>query len=416
MNDDISRLRQQLQQLKARHDSGGLSAKAYEAAKAPLERQLLDRVLEAPAASAGAAVAAPEPRPSGRLVGLLSVAVLVVAGVGYGVTGSPGTPSAGPPVAGAAGAGHAAAPTADDAAQFAAAVEKLAQRLKEQPDNAEGWAMLARSYARLGRHAEAVPAFDKAVALQASNAGLLADFADSLAVQNNRNLEGRPTQLIEQALKLEPDNPKALALAGTAAFNRKDYPVAVRYWERLAQVTPAGSAFVQQLQDGIAEARTLGGMPPGQPIAPAQPAPMAAVPAPAPAAPGSATSPPAGPAVAAASTASLQGSVRLSPAVAKLASPTDTVFVFARAAEGPRMPLAILRYQVKDLPVNFKLDDSQAMSPATRLSAFPQVVISARVSKSGQATPSAGDLTGQSPPVANTARGVLVDIAEVVKP
>lgn len=411
MNDPISRLRQQLQQLEARHDSGALGAKAYEAAKASLERQLLDRVLEAPAAGSAKAAVAMPPRPSGRLVGLLSVAVLVVAGIGYGLTGSPGAPSAGPPGAGAAGTDHAAAPSAEDEAQFAAAVEKLAQRLKEQPDNAEGWAMLARSYARLGRHAEAVPAFDKAVALQGSNAGLLADYADALAVQNNRSLEGRPLQLIEQALKLEPDNGKALALAGTAAFNRKDYAGAVRHWERLAQVAPAGSGFAQQLQDSIAEARTLGGMGPGQP------APSAAVAAaPAPAAPASAAAPPAGPAVAAAGTANLQGSVRLSPAVARLAAPTDTVFVFARAAEGPRMPLAILRYQVKDLPVNFKLDDSQAMSPATRLSAFPQVVISARVSKSGQATPSAGDLTGQSPPVANSARGVVVDIDEVVKP
>ena len=423
MNDAISRLRQQLQQLKAQRDSGALSAQAYEAAKAPLERQLLDQVLEAPAAGP---IAAPAPRPSTGLVGLLSVAVLVVAAVGYGFTGSPGTPSAGAPVAGgsgadgadgangAGGAGQAAAPNAVDEAQFAAAVEKLAQRLKDEPDNAEGWAMLARSYARLGRHADALPAFDKAVALQAGNAGLLADYADTLAVQNNRSLEGRPTQLIEQALKLEPDNAKALALAGTAAFNRKDYPGAVRHWERLAQVAPPGSGFAQQLQDGIAEARALGGMPPGQP---APSAPVATAPAPAePAASASAAAPAAGPAVAAASTPSLQGSVRLSPAVAKLAAPTDTVFVFARAAEGPRMPLAIQRYQVKDLPVDFKLDDSQAMSPATRLSAFPLVVISARVSKSGQATPSAGDLTGQSPAVANTARGVLVDISEVVKP
>ena len=118
---------------------------------------------------------------------------------------------------------------------------------------------------------------------------------------------------------------------------------------------------------------------------------------------------------AATSTASLQGSVRLSPAVAKLASPDDTVFIFARAAEGPRMPLAILRHRVKDLPLDFTLDDSLAMSPATRLSVFPKVVISARVSKSGQATPSAGDLTGQSAPVDNNSRGVVVEINEATK-
>lgn len=408
MNDDIQALRQQLQQLKARHERGDLNAKAYAAAKAPIERKLLDHVLEAPVASAAAPAVL---RPSGRLVGLLSVAVLVVAGAGYSITGSPGTPSAGPPGAVAAGAGHAAAPSADDEAQFAAAVEKLAQRLKDEPDNVEGWAMLARSYARLGRHAEAAPAFEKAVALNGNDARLLADLADTLAVQNNRSLEGRPTELLARALKIDPDNGKALALAGTAAFNRKDYAGAVRHWERLAQVAPPDSGFIQQLQSSIAEARTLGGLPAGKP------APLAASAAPAAVSPlisaAASAAAPQGGAIAIAS--ALQGSVRLSPAVAKLASPDDTVFIFARAAEGPRMPLAILRHRVKDLPLDFTLDDSLAMSPATRLSVFPKVVISARVSKSGQATPSAGDLTGQSATVANNARGVVIEINEATK-
>ena len=111
----------------------------------------------------------------------------------------------------------------------------------------------------------------------------------------------------------------------------------------------------------------------------------------------------------------MQGSVRLAPALVKLAAPTDTVFVYARAAEGPRMPLAILRYQVKDLPLSFKLDDSTAMSPAMRLSLHQKVVITARISKGGQAVPAAGDMTGQSPPIANDAKGVDIEITEVVK-
>lgn len=408
MNDDITQLRLQLKQLKAQRDSGAINAKAYATAKASLERQLLDQVLEAPlAGKGGAPVASATPRPSGRLVGLLSVAVLAVAGIGYGLTGSPGMPSAGPP--GTARADEATASHADDATQFAAAVEKLAERLKEQPDNVEGWAILARSYARLGRHADAVPAYAKAVALEGNNAGLLADYADTLAVHNNRSLEGQPTQLLERALKLEPDNAKALALAGTAAFNRKDYKTAVRHWEHLARVAPPDGTFVQQLQDSIAEARTLGGLPPGKPAPMAAAAGPTAAPAPAPDAASTAA------AGAATSAGSLQGSVRLSPALAKLAAPDDTVFVFARPAEGSRMPLAIQRYRVKDLPVEFRLDDSQAMSPATRLSAFPQVVVGARVSKTGQATPSAGDLVGLSKPVANNARGVVIEINEATK-
>jgi cytochrome c-type biogenesis protein CcmH len=107
--------------------------------------------------------------------------------------------------------------------------------------------------------------------------------------------------------------------------------------------------------------------------------------------------------------------VRLSPALAKQAAPDDAVFIYARAAEGSRMPLAILRHQVKDLPLNFKLDDNLAMSPAAKMSLFPKLIISARVSKSGQAMTAPGDLTGQSAPVPNNASGLVVEINEVVK-
>ena len=332
--------------------------------------------------------------------------VVAIAGGGYLWKGSPGAPSASTP-----GATRSAAATEDGVApphnetdneqQFVAAVAQLAEKLKKQPDNPEGWAMLARSYSRLGRHAEAVPAYEKAVAQRGDDARLLADYADTLAVQNNRSLTGAPMKLVERALRIDPNSPKALALAGTDAFERKDYPAAVRYWEKLAQGMPADSGLMPELQNSIAQARELGGMPKAvTPFAAAAPAAPAA-PVPVAAAPGA---------------SGLQGSVRLSPAMAKLASPTDTVFIFARAAEGPRMPLAILRMQVKDLPLKFTLDDSSAMSPATRLSQHPRVVVSARVSKSGQATPAPGDLFGQSAPVDNTAGAVDIEINELVKP
>lgn len=399
-NNDISALRRQLQQLQALHTTGTLDAAAYDAAKAPLERRLLDSVLTTPEGP---------PRPGGKMVALLCAGVLALAAAGYSYTGAPGATVL-------AGSGQETAPgvdsTASDEVQFAAAVEQLAQRLQSEPENTEGWAMLARSYARLDQHEKALPAFKKTGALLETDARLIADYADTLAVLNNRQLAGEPMRWIEKALKLEPDNAKALALAGTGAFEMKDYKTAVLHWERLLRVTPAGAEFLPQLQASVNEARQLGGMPPAAPLA----SPLTSAPANgamAPLAAGNATAATA--ATAGLAAASIQGTVRLAPALANAVQPTDTVFIFARAAEGPRMPLAIVRFQVKDLPLNFTLDDSSAMAPTMRLSLHQKVVVSARVSKSGQATPTAGDLMGQSGPVDNTSRGLTIEISEIVK-
>jgi len=404
MTDPIAALRSQLQQLQTRHASGAIGKKEYGQEKARIERALLDQVLAAPATPATPATPAAEAvvRPPVRLVAGLSAAVLVLAVAGYALTGSPSLITGTVPVAQAEGSPHQSGAGAEE---FEAAVERLAGKLKEQPDNAEGWVMLARSYLQMGRVADALPAFEKALALDGNNARLLVDYADALAVKNDRNLEGQPMAMIERALKIEPDNLKGLALAGTAAFNRKDYAGAVRYWEKLAAAAPPESPWREQVKGGIAEARSLGGMAP----AAAAPEPMAAAPA-KPAAPAT----PATPAMASSGTGA-SGTVRLAASVAAQAAPDDTVFVLARAAEGPRMPLAIVRAQVKDLPLAFKLDDAMAMSPEMRLSKFPKIVIDARVSKSGQAQPSAGDLAGRSAPIANDASGVVIEINEVVK-
>ena len=199
-------------------------------------------------------------------------------------------------------------------------------------------------------------------------------------------------QLIERALAIDPTQWKALALAGTAAFNRKDYRKAVEYWERLRSRAEPDSELARSVASNIEEARQLGGL--------AAPAKVTAN--------ADAKSQPQ------AATARVQGTVTLSAQLAGKSAPADTVFVFARAAEGPRMPLAIQRFQVKDLPVKFRLDDSQAMSPAMKLSNFADVVIGARVSKSANATPQSGDLQGYSKPVKVGAAGVAVVIDQVV--
>lgn len=381
MSDDVPSLRKQLQQLAELHTSGALADDAYQESRAKLERRLVDAVMSAP----GAAIEAPSARVPGKLLSLLAVAVLVMAAAGYWWTGSPERVADVVPVGEGASA-PAGQPHAMSFEQIASMADKLAERLKAQPDDAEGWAMLARSYAVLGRNPEAVTAYKKAVDLQADDASLLADYADALATQNQRQLQGEPARLVARALKLDPDNLKALLLAGTEAFKRRDYAAAVKHWDRAAQVGPADSPLVQQAKGSAAEARELGKLP------------------------AAATAP-----TSAAASASVSGSVLLAPTLAKQVSPGDTVFVFARAAEGGAMPLAVLRKQVKDLPLDFKLDDSLAMAPSAKLSGASKVIVSARISKSGDAIPQAGDLSGQSAPVAVGASGLRVEINTVVK-
>jgi cytochrome c-type biogenesis protein CcmH len=282
---------------------------------------------------------------------------------------------------------------------------KLATKLEAEPNNPEGWVMLARTYYVLKRHDDAARAFERALTLVPDDAGVLADYADSLGATQG-GLSGKPQQLIERALKADPTHWKALALAGTAAFDRKDYNQAVVYWERMKATVPPDSQLAGSIDASIAEARELGGLK-SAPASAAPPAAAVALPsaggiANAPAAPASGASALPG--------ATITGTVKLAPALAGRVSPTDTVYIFARAAEGPKMPLAIMKKQVKDLPSAFSLDDSMAMAPNFALSNFPSIVVGARISKSGNAAPQSGDLEGLSPAVKVGVTGLAVVI------
>jgi cytochrome c-type biogenesis protein CcmH len=375
-------LRQQLEQLGALKKSGVLGEAQYNEARQGLERRIVEAVVSAEGAASPARTAAPK----GLMAGL-SAFVCAVAVAGYAWLGTPVALNGELAAAAApADSRHSITPE-----QIEGMVEKLIARLKDNPNDADGWAMLGRSHAVLGRPAQAVPAFKQAVALRGDDPVLLADYADALGVVNGRNLDGEPIRLVEQALKIDPNNLKALSLAGTHAFNQQDYALAAKHWEKVIQLAPGGE-LAQQIQGGIDEARKLAG-------GAAAPVIAAAVPK--------------APAAAAAGT-SVSGTVTLAPALAAKANPDDTLFVFARAAEGPRMPLAILRKQVKDLPLTFTLDDSMAMTPATKLSSAPRVIVGARISARGQATPQPGDLQGFSTPVAPGAAGLQIQIADVV--
>jgi len=361
--------RDQLRELEADLKAGTLAADQHDKARAEIEERL--------AADLGKSETSPQAPSHARGAALaLGLAVPVCALAVYLTVGNPG--------ALAPQAETAAGPHGMTAQQFETMVGRLAARMKENPGDVEGWMMLGRSYAVLGRFPESSAAYAKAVALVPNDAQLLADYADALAMAQGRTLQGEPEKLLKRALAADPNNVKALVLAGTAAFDGNDKAGAIRYWERALVVLPAGSEMAERVRASIAEA---GGR---TEVAQAKPAPAQAG-------------------------ARVSGVVTLHPKLAGKVAPDDTVFIFARAAEGPRMPLAILRKRASDLPVKFTLDDSMAMAPQMKISAFPKVVIGARVSKTANATASPGDLQGLSPAVQVGATGVAVTIDSEVR-
>jgi cytochrome c-type biogenesis protein CcmH len=277
---------------------------------------------------------------------------------------------------------------------FSSVLENLTARLRDQPDDIEGWLMLGRTYAMMQRFNEAKEAYEKVLALSPDNPEVLTDYADIVAMTHDGSLVGEPYELIKKALRLDARNPKALALAGTAEFEQKKYKEAAASWEKLlALIPPSEAELVQSVRASIDEAKSLASGGKGGAIARAMEQ-----------TPGSQTPPPAEskPAAAAATggatSGTLSGKVTLSPAMAGKASPNDSVYIFARAKAGPRAPLATLRVQVKDLPASFTLNDSMARS-GVQLSTYPdEVVVGARISKSGSPMPQSGDLQGLSQP------------------
>ena len=261
----------QLRQLEELQTSGALTGEQFAASRAALERRVIDAL-----ALTGGDSANP-PRPIGLTLSLAAF-VLITTAAGYRFVGSPGRLAVGPgePSAIAAQASSdASAPAPHDLsqAQVEQLVDQLAARLQSRPDDAPGWAMLARSRVALGQHDKAVEAFAQAARLLPDNPDLLADYADALAMAHGRRLDGEPLALLQRALAVDPHHPKSLALAGTEAFDRKDYKHAVQLWETLAQVEPTDGPFVAQLRDGIAEARRLAGLPPAASSAPTAAAP-----------------------------------------------------------------------------------------------------------------------------------------------
>ena len=380
-------LREQLAQADAELAAGSIDAAQHAQTRSEIERRALEEDTRlVPVQAAG--------RPVWTAV-LLGLGVPLLSLGLYGFIGNTNALQPQAEVAGAAGRDV-------TTEQFEEMVAQMAQRLENPPPgqkpDPQAWEMLARTYAAMQRFPQADRAYAQAIALAPANAQLLADRADVLAMLQGQSAAGEPTRLVEQALKLEPDNLKALALAGSAAFERKEFATATRYWTRARALAPAGSEFATGLDRSLEMARTSAGAGPAAATTPAI---------------ASAAAPAEAPQSAAAPAASLSGVVSLSPALASKVAPGDTVFIFARAAQGPRMPLAILKRKASELPIRFVLDDSTAMSPAMQLSRFTQVEVSVRVSRSGNAMPQGGDLVGQSGPLTVGAKDLAITINSV---
>ncbi|MEE9422189.1 MAG: c-type cytochrome biogenesis protein CcmI, partial [Gammaproteobacteria bacterium] len=353
-----------------------LDKAAYAAARHDLERALLDDVNNAS-----------EPHTaverSGRWAsGILALVVPVAALWLYHQLGSQAAVETNNQVAEMAAAGS-------TGVSLEAMINKLEKRLQENPDNAEGWVMLASSYASINKFDKAVDAYKEALQRTGDHPQLLTNYADTLAMASGGDFTDEVGKLLKTALKLQPDNVKALWLMGHWHYQRKQHNESLSLWEKASALLPADSENAVALNQQIQFVRNKLGMAEVKETPDTQ--------------------------TTATSKASIQVTVSLDPTFKDRTSPEDTLFIFARAAKGPRMPLAIVKKQVKDLPITVTLDDSQAMSPQMVLSKFPEVSIGARISKTGNAMPSSGDLKGEQSPVSiDQDKTVKITISEII--
>ncbi len=263
--------------------------------------------------------------------------------------------------------------------EISSMVDSLVKRLEKEPDDLEGWNMLGRTYAIMGRFNEARDIYAKLLAKSPDSPEALVNYADIYAMTQDGSLMGKPVELINKALSIDPKNPKALALAGTAKFEQGEFKQAAVYWEELLAIIPAESRLAQSVSGSIRQAKSLASNNQENVLIAKQ------------------QSPESDKNIAnKGSSPTISGVVNISPALSAKTSPGDTLYIYARAKSGPRMPLAIVRLQAKDLPAKFTLKDGMGMNPNMKLTSFPEVVVSARVTKSGKAVPANGDLQGFS--------------------
>ena len=361
----VAVLREQLTDLEAERAAGRVGDQTYLRSRDELERRVLEE---------GAQEAADHPAWHSARAWAVATALLVpVAALGLYLT--LGNPEGLDP-AKVAGGGR----QQFSQEQIEGMVATLAARMEKEPDNLEGWMMLARSYTMLGRPAEAEKAYRHLAEKMPDNAQVLADWADAMGAAQGRTQVGEPEKLITRALQLDPNNLKGLALAGSVAFEKGDYAAAARHWEKILTQLPPEEELAESVRASVAEARAKAGL---SPLAEAAPVTKAGL--------------------------KLTGEVKLAPALATQAKPEDTVFIFVRGEGGP--PIAALRVTVAQLPAKFDFAGAPLMLQGRPIP--ERVIVGARVSRSGQPAGAPGDLEGAVGPVAAGAQGVSVTVDKV---
>ncbi len=392
---NLSVYRDQLRELDADLAASRLDQAQYHTARGDIE----SRVLEDAGSTVSAAASAADTRLPKTVIAALAVTIPLVAAVLYLALGTPAGLEPQPQTQ-ELGAEQSITPQ-----QIEDRIGQLKQKLASQPDDAKDWTMLARSYVALRHYDEASAAYARAAKLLPDDANVLANFAEELAYAT-QTLQGEPEKIIRQALQADPNHIKALWLAGSVALERKDYRAAIEPWQKILKLVPADSQEASMVTASIGEARDLGGLSPSvsPPISQISNLAQNNMSQARPSAAGETVN------------GAVSGTVSLDPAFKARVAATDIVFIFARSTDRPTgPPLAAMRKTVKDLPLTFTLDDSMAMMPNLNLSSATSIVVGVRISKTGNVTPSPGDIQGFSQPVKVGAKGISITIDTEIK-
>lgn len=368
--------RTQIEDLDREHESGHIGQEEWQQSRDELSLRLLEDT------SASDDPVAQKEKPAMWTAVLLALALPLSA---MGLYLWLGEPEALNPMATA----KAIDPSGDkaDPAELAKMADNLAKKLEAKPDNLQGWVMLGRTYRSLGNYDKAIKAYDRALALSADD-DLSLERVEVMAMQRQGNFDGEPWQVIRSILQKDPQNFGALLMAGSASYANGKLADALKYWQQARAPLTPDNPDVPGLDNAIGTVQQKLGMPVSQPEV-------------------------SKPKVAA-SGLNIAGQVSLSPALKSKVSLDDVVFVYATPTNGERMPLAVFKSTVAQLPLSFTLDDSTAMTPERKLSAAGEVLVKVRVSKSGNAIPQSGDLVGSMGPVKVGVQGLKLEIKDLV--